>query len=115
MAGADPAAACRLLSGVQKTRKTGMGKGKKFGSKWRVLAHSGTRHFEMENEGVFDELVVDDWLHIEQMDTNVWWMRVGDAWINVTLSQDGQPEVDVERGFYEDPYGTTTVRKADSG
>lgn len=28
---------------------------------------------------VFDELVVDDWFHIEQMDTRLWWMRIGNA------------------------------------
>ena len=92
-----------------------MGKDNKSGLKWRLLAHLENRYFEVENQGSFDELVVDGWLHIEQMDANVWWMRVGDASINVTLSPDGQPVVDVERGYFEAPNGTTRVRKADSG
>lgn len=33
----------------------------------------------------FDELVVDDWFHIEQMNDRLWWMRVGEHnfWIHV--------------------------------
>jgi hypothetical protein len=36
---------------------------------------------------VFDELVIDDWLHLEQMDTDLWWLNLGDrdliVWIEV--------------------------------
>lgn len=50
---------------------------------------------------VFDELVIDDWLHLEQMDTNSWWMRVGDACVNVTVRKGGKVvDVSVERGVY---------------
>jgi hypothetical protein len=66
-----------------------MGKDNKSGLKWRLLAHLENRYFEVENQGSFDELVVDGWLHIEQMDANVWWMRVGDASINVTYPRTG--------------------------
>ena len=61
----------------------------------------------MENRGTFDELVVDEWLHIEQMDAQTWWLRVGDARLIVAVNE-GQPMVDVERGFYSEPRGTTT-------
>ncbi len=88
-----------------------MSQDEKFGFKWRLLAHREDRSIELENEGLFDELVVDDWLHIEKMDRNVWWMRLGDACITITLSQDDRPVVDIERGFYETPNGTTSVRE----
>lgn len=37
----------------------------------------------------FDELVVGHWFHMERMDNRVWWMRIGEAHINVTLDKDG--------------------------
>jgi hypothetical protein len=82
---------------------------KKPGERWRVLAHADQRKVEVENDGIFDELVVDDWLHIEQMDENAWWIRIGDARIDVRLVE-GVAEVDIERGFYADVQGTTRVR-----
>jgi hypothetical protein len=81
----------------------------KPGSKWRVLAHNGTERIELENRGVFDELVVAQWLHVEQMDDNVWWLRVGDARVNVRVERDGSVEVDVERGFYAETKGQTRI------
>lgn len=72
------------------------------GSNWRLLAHSKNdqKDISFENEGIFDELVVDDWLHIEQMDTNVWWMRVGDARIVVRLKKGHRPMVTIDREEY---------------
>ncbi len=70
------------------------------GSRWRILARMNDRSFEAQDQGVFDELVVDDWLHIEQLDARVWWMRIGDARVRVEVSQDGRPTIDVERGTY---------------
>jgi hypothetical protein len=84
---------------------------KTHGRAWRVLAHRDGDHVALENEGVFDELVVDDWLHIEQMDDNIWWLRLGDARILVTLQTDGPPTLDVERGVYAPPKGMTTARE----
>lgn len=55
----------------------------------------------MQNEGVFDELVIDDWLHLEQMDERSWWMRVGDARINIVVHESRRVEVSIERGVYE--------------
>lgn len=77
------------------------------GMKWRLLAHAGDTPIEFENRGVFDELVVDNWLHVEQMDDDTWWLRVGDARISVRIHVDGTAEVDVERGFYEETRGQT--------
>jgi hypothetical protein len=62
------------------------------GSKWRVLAQGPVaRRLALDvtgpmvtGEGLaldpvgadFDELVVDNWFHLERMDTNTWWMRI---------------------------------------
>lgn len=79
------------------------------GSEWRVLAHDGERDIEHANEGVFDELVVDKWLHVEQMDEAAWFVRIGDARVLVRIGEHGEATVDVERGFYAEPLGTTTT------
>jgi hypothetical protein len=79
------------------------------GKRWRFLAHRDGAKIELENEGVFDELVVDDWLHVEKMDNNAWWLRVGDARIFVTISAPERFSVDIERGFYAPINGTTQL------
>ncbi|HVG85423.1 MAG TPA: hypothetical protein VM820_12930 [Vicinamibacterales bacterium] len=71
------------------------------GAIWRILAKDGSREVTLENQGVFDELVIDDWLHLEQMDERSWWMRVGDASIHVVINKDGSVEVSVERDVYD--------------
>lgn len=68
------------------------------GARWilstnRNVTHSG-------NSGVFDELIVYDWLHIEQMDDDCWWMRIGDADIRVFIEDNGHVVVVVERGIH---------------
>jgi hypothetical protein len=73
----------------------------KPGSRWRLLARDGERNVTAQNEGVFDELVVDDWLHLEQMDDNTWWMRLGDARIDIKILADGPIEVSIERDVYD--------------
>ncbi len=71
------------------------------GSKWRFLARNGEREISAEDDGNFDELCVDDWFHLEMMSPHTWWMRVGDACINVTMRRDGTVDVSVERDVYE--------------
>jgi len=73
----------------------------KAGSRWRILARDGERKVTAQNDGVFDELVVDDWLHLEQMDDNTWWMRVGDARVDIKVLPDGRAEVSIERNVYD--------------
>lgn len=76
--------------------------------RWRVLGHKRKpswspgidERFEPRDQVEFDELVVGDWLHIEQLDSRVWWMRVGDARIDVTIPAEGPVEVRVMRGEY---------------
>lgn len=77
------------------------------GARWRILAHEGAEPVQVENRGILDEVVVDDWMHLEQMDERQWWMRVGDARIWVTIEDDGTARVDVERGRYEVASGAT--------
>lgn len=73
----------------------------KPGSRWRVLAKDRGRDLAFQDEGVFDELVVDGWLHLEQMTEDTWWMRVGDARVDIRVLKDGRAEVSIERDVYE--------------
>ena len=59
------------------------------GETWRFLALVDDDELALDSRdhpgAVFDELVVDDWLHIESMDRDTWWMRIGDdlvVWVN---------------------------------
>lgn len=60
----------------------------------------------------FDELVVGQWLHIEQMNARVWWMAIGGVVVHVTVDRDGRPRhVRVEGpGDYDDPVDGCTYR-----
>jgi hypothetical protein len=78
-----------------------------FGS-WRVVEREGDVKVEHVGRAVFDELHVDAWLHVEQLEDRVWWMRVGDARLTVSIAPDGQPTVDVQRGFYGEVRGDTS-------
>jgi hypothetical protein len=53
--------------------------------KWRLnLKRNGT-DAEVSDDGDLDELVIDDWFHLEQMDDGRWWIRVGKDAIEVNL------------------------------
>lgn len=56
----------------------------------------------------FDELVIDKWLHLEQMNDNFWWMRLGDCRIEIHLDDAGKPTVHIQRNEYEPELGRTT-------
>ena len=74
-----------------------------WGSAWRILAKGeGDDVFSAEDRGVFDELVIDQWFHLEQMSDNTWWVRVGDARIDIEIQSDGKAKVLIERGVYEE-------------
>lgn len=78
------------------------------GSQWRVLARGPNDvPIRIPTQGCFDELVVDHWLHIEQMDAFTWWVRLGDARLTTLIDSNGRVTVDILRGFYEDIRGTT--------
>ena len=82
------------------------------GSEWRVLAHDGDREVQLANQGTFDELVVDHWLHVEQIDERTWWARVGDARLMIRVDDVGDVTVDIERGFYGVVRGGTRAHEA---
>ena len=61
---------------------------------WRVLAHPRrTNKFvdcSIEDVGEslgeeFDEIVLGDWLHVEQMDVDHYWLRLGEKTYNVVI------------------------------
>lgn len=75
---------------------------KKPGHSWRISCTATPDHpqrFAAENLGGFDELVVDDWLHIEQMSDREWWIRIGDRvlWVKVPRSGEGVEVTEGER------------------
>lgn len=97
------------------------GKLRRPGGRWRLLVHEYLGRVPGQREGVaglahhvvpdakgtpdsefsrthvlpgteFDELVVGRWLHVEQMDTGVWWMNIGGVTVHVTADRDGRPK-----------------------
>ena len=87
------------------------------GYRWRVLAHKkataskkpdylqdhrwDVRSDQFDTPIEFDELVIDDWFHLEQMDKRCWWMGVGngdDYWhIYVVVDGKGKATVSMEK------------------
>src|SRR5688572_5639129 len=66
------------------------------GSPWRILVHDGDRQpHDTSSDKLpgteFDELVIGQWIHLEQMDTGVWWMNIGGVTVWVHASEDGKP------------------------
>lgn len=82
-----------------------------IGSRWRILAHDrggaplsvasadisgggsiagGTLLFKRT---VFDELVIDDWFHLEQMSRDSWHLIIGDQHHAITIGKDGKPTI----------------------
>ena len=64
----------------------------KPGYRWRILIHDESkrgldRDVTIAGGGaaLFDELVVDDWLHVEQMDSRVWSVIIGDLVLSVRI------------------------------
>lgn len=71
------------------------------GSHWRVLVHQmlpkgrcGPSH-EVSSESLpgteFDELVIGQFLHLEQMDTGRWWMNVAGVTVWIEADPGGRP------------------------
>ena len=95
------------------------------GKHWRILAHGkkgkiilyskasaklSNKHTINDFHTIFDELVIDDWFHIEQMKKNEWWARIGDAYLWITIKDndsDNRAIVDIMRGAYGGTRGTT--------
>lgn len=62
------------------------------GVHWRLLAVEETGPVQLENRGSLDELVLEEWLHLEQMDDHRWWMRLGDARVLAERDDQAAPE-----------------------
>lgn len=71
--------------------------------KYPRVAADGSAHEFPHTE--FDELVVGDWIHIEQMDTGFWWMTIAGMVVHVNADRDGRPtRVTVHMpGEWDDP------------
>jgi len=78
------------------------------GRAWRILAYgpgpydsiqtgtlTGATEKARAKGSVFDELVIDDWLHLEQMDTRLWWLCIGDRDLVVAISVPRKGPVEV--------------------
>jgi hypothetical protein len=82
----------------------------KPGARWRLKADVAPgasivhRSEDQTPETVVDEVVIDDWFHLEQMNDRAYWMQIGDAWVWVEIPEKGAPIVTIRRG----EYGTTT-------
>ena len=74
---------------------------------WRILAQKDGEKIDIENQGMLDEIVLQAWFHLEQLDNNKWWIRIGDARILVSVEPDQNTRVDIERSFYYKQNGET--------
>ena len=76
------------------------------GHRWRWLAWhrtTGEKHeqtFEPKDGVCFDELVIDNWFHLEQMSDRVWWLGLGRGGnllhIRIEVPVKGQIQVGIE-------------------
>lgn len=57
----------------------------------RLAAEHRSQYTELPNTE-FDELVVDQWCHIEQMGTNFWWMNISGVTLHVQTDREGRPQ-----------------------
>jgi hypothetical protein len=72
---------------------------KPCGRSWRVLAWNGDgKPVNVENAGAFDELVVDGWFHMEQMQSRAWWMQIGEVHLWIKIDGAGAARVYVTDG-----------------
>lgn len=77
---------------------------KRPGSRWRIDAYGpGDEAFRAENQGTFNEVVVDHWLHVEQMENRLWIVRIGQRGFSVYVNADGS--VELNEAIEEDEVG----------
>lgn len=78
--------------------------------RWWKKAMPGQKRPAAEREQVvrepscFDELVIDNWFHLEQMDSRTWWVCVAGYHIWVRIPTKGEPIV-THDGAPLDTYG----------
>ena len=65
-----------------------------MGSRWRTNIVSADGKAQVAANScdslILDEVVIDDWFHIEQMDTNCYWIRVGEHVLTASKRRDGK-------------------------
>ena len=65
---------------------------RKIGSKWRISLYpfkkSTPRDIDSNTHpSIFDELCIDEWFHLEQMDNNYWWLCIGDQHFDIFVDK----------------------------
>lgn len=77
------------------------------GYEWRILAHRRTmdrlsypdkhevemRSIDFDHPVEFDEVVIDHWLHLEQLSDRIWYLRLGVWLMYIRIDGDGRVEV----------------------
>jgi hypothetical protein len=73
------------------------------GKKWRIFAKSfdgrlttSVNREQKENKEFFDELVIDNWMHLEWQEGNTWWMRLGPHAFHIKVNPGGEPDISVD-------------------
>lgn len=81
-------------AGKKKSRK---GKpAAKYQHRWRAnWDYAGQRREANESHGagVLDEVVIDQWFHVERMDERQFWLRVGEAEFDISIDRLGNATV----------------------
>lgn len=52
---------------------------------WRINVKRDTRNEQISDGGELDEVVIGSWFHLEKMDDNRWWMRIGKDGVEVNI------------------------------
>ncbi|TAK27259.1 MAG: hypothetical protein EPO40_16680 [Myxococcaceae bacterium] len=71
------------------------------GTRWRLGFDEDGQRVEMQNRGTFDEIVVGEWLHVEEMRRGSYFVQLGGACFGVTIARDGRVTVMVQEGEIE--------------
>lgn len=97
----------RIVFPFQATRPAPPKRSYRPGSKWRILAQGdGTAKVDIRTETgpAFDEVVIDDWFHLEQFTEHDWHAYVGGVRMDIHVGRDGKTVVRVN-GAVTQPEG----------
>ena len=77
------------------------------GFRWRVL---------VQEDGAFDELVIDRWLHLEQMNDRNWFLSLGPLYVSIQLNADDTCDVLIDGRQFAHVGGRVDITKgSDTG
>lgn len=105
------------IAWASKLGKVGAREGLPRGDQWRIELKTAGVPTELRSSSggpVLDEVVIDEWFHIEQLDARTWWLRIGDVRIVVSPRKGNVAHVSVERGAHGDVLGTTDLGESKS-